>query len=78
MTAKSERVLIAMAGTMALVLTGTERGTTWLVEDAPGDGLWVVTAPPQVATTKWTQWQRPSAEEILAYQNVVEELYSQH
>ncbi len=76
MTADAERVLIAVAGTMALVLTGTERGTTWLVEDCPGDGMWVVTAPPQVSTTKWTQWQRPSEAELLGYQRMVEDLWS--
>ena len=74
MTADPERVLVALARRMALVLTGSERGTTWLVEDPPGDGLWIVTAPVHQTTTRWTGWERPTDEELLAYQRFVTDL----
>lgn len=71
MIAEPERVLVAVARSMALVLTGSERGTTWFIDDAPGDGFWVVTAPINETTTRWTRWERPTDEELLAYQRFV-------
>ena len=68
MTDRDQRVLIAAAGRMSLVLTGEQRGTTWYLDESPGDGLWVVHGVNASATTKWTKWTRPTTEEIAAYQ----------
>lgn len=73
MTADAERVLVAVARQMALVLTGVERGTTWFIDDPPGDGFWTVTATPHAATTTWTDWERPTRAQLLAYQRFVVE-----
>ncbi len=68
--AKTEKILVAMASDVALVLTGNDRGEVWRVEDPPGDGLWMVDySPSRVAIPQiWRSWCRPTENQLIAYQ----------
>lgn len=74
-----ERILVAVADAVALVLTGDERGQVWRVPDSPPDGFWVVeTRSAGKDALVWTNWTRPTHEEILAYQDYVIFLAGRH
>ncbi len=64
-----EQILVAVAKSMALALTGDERGEMWRIDKTPGDGLWVVhRAKSDHNSERWLQWFRPTKDQLLGYQ----------